>query len=188
MTIFFYLAGFYTALRKTVVILLLGCLFVYMGGYWLLGQYQQHVIKEEMEAKIKTSLPVNETKQLVFTVQNGNPVEEGFYWENEDEFHYQDRMYDVISKKIIGDKLFINCINDDKEEELIEHNIDIAKKENNKPGNTSSGMQLILSLVFVSPEAYLIPSFNISSHLPVSAYQFRLLNRSGDIFIPPPQI
>lgn len=141
-----------------------------------------------MEVKIKTSLFSGEVQQFVFTLQNGNPAEDSFYWEDEDEFHYRDKMYDVISKKVAGDKLFITCINDDKEKELIEHYIDIAKKENNKPGNTSPTIQLILSLVFVSPEDYLIPSLNIPAHLPVSTYQFRLLNRSGDIFIPPPQV
>lgn len=159
-----------------------------MGGYWLLGQYQRYVIKKEMKANIKASLSSKETQQLVFILQNGTPADKSFYWEDEDEFHYRDNMYDVITKKIVGDKLFITCINDDKEEELIDRYIDIAKKENNKPGNASSGMQLMLSLVFVSPENYLIPSFNISSHLPVSVYKFRLLNRSNDILIPPPQV
>jgi hypothetical protein len=158
-----------------------------MGGYWLVGQYQQYIIKKEMEARIKTSPFSHETEQFVFALKNGNPVEESFYWEDEDEFHYRDNMYDVISKKIVDGKLYITCFNDSKEEGLIEHYIDITKKENNKPGNTSPTVQLILSLVFVTPENYFLPSFNTTNHLPVSVYQFRLLNRSGDIFIPPPQ-
>lgn len=141
-----------------------------------------------MAAKIRASLFAAETQQFVFTLQDNKPTDNTFYWEEDNEFHYRGKMYDVISKKIIGEKLYITCINDSKEEELIDLYISITKKENNKPGNTSPTIQLILSLVFVSPETYVIPSFNISSHLPVSAYQFRLLNRSGDIFIPPPQV
>lgn len=168
--------------------MLLGCLFVYMGGYWLVGRYQQYAVKKEIKLLIKKKLLPHEVTHFEFALSKGQPIDRSFTWEDDHEFRYKGKMYDVIGKKISNGKLYITCINDYKEKELIDHYTDIAKKQNSKPGNSNPTIQLMLSLTFISPQTYLTPSLNISSLLPVSAYQFRLLNRSSEILIPPPQV
>lgn len=158
-----------------------------MGGYSLVSQYQRYAVKKEMRQRIKATISPNITEQFVFTLVNGQPQAKSFYWEEENEFHYDGKMYDVIEKKIMNGCLYITCINDKREKELINHYIRITKKENNKPGNTSSSAQLILSLVFITPDNDLTAMLPVKTNLAAATYQFRLLNRSNDILIPPPQ-
>jgi hypothetical protein len=177
-----------TVLKKITVILLLGCLFTCTGGYWLVAQYQQYGIKKEMRAKIKETLTESETEKFVFTLNNNVVTEESFYWENDQEFHYQDKMYDVIEKKTLSNKLYITCINDYKEKQLINKYNEIAKKQNEKPAKSFNVFQLMPGLFFSQFSTFSFDEPAAANVPPVDGYKFSYHNHCKEITTPPPQV
>jgi len=63
-------------------------------------------------------------------------------WEGENEFRLNGEMYDVIEKKVQGDKLIICCISDKKETGLLKN-----YEKMNKEGNSKSKSALLLKLI-----------------------------------------
>ena len=63
-------------------------------------------------------------------------------WEGENEFRLNGEMYDVIEKKVQGDKLIICCISDIKETGLLKN-----YEKMNKEGNSKSKSALLLKLI-----------------------------------------
>jgi hypothetical protein len=59
----------------------------------------------------------------------------GIHWEDENEFSFRGRMYDLVEKKLHGDQLVLVCISDEKETALLD---DFAKNIYNKEGGNSS--------------------------------------------------
>ena len=158
-----------------------------MGGYWLIGRYQHYELKKEMQERINTSASLKEKERFTFTLKNGQPSEASFSWEDEDEFYYNGEMYDVVEKKMANGSLYITCINDSKENILVNQLAEIAKKQNNNSNKPGSSIQLLLSLEFVSPGSAAISSLFILKELPVDKYKTSLRQICREIITPPPQ-
>lgn len=83
-----------------------------------------------------------------FELQNGAPVASSFEWEEDgDEFRYNGSIYDVVEKKITGNKLWIRCMDDKKEANIIKRIEDLQKKERGNKSPGSVPMQQLLSLL-----------------------------------------
>lgn len=160
---------------------------MYMGGYWLVGRYQQHALKKEMQMRIRLTVSPGETEQFIFTLEEGQPSEPTFSWVDKNEFHYLGEMYDVIEKKTVDGKLYITCIIDNKEQSLLNQLIEITKKQNGKPEKTNPTVQLILSMVFVNPGSFTMPSLTSKNIIPADKYKTSLRQISIEVITPPPQ-
>lgn len=174
-------------LRNVFVITLLGCLFLYMGGYWMVNTYQQFERKKEVREKLLTSIPREETEQFVFDLVNGEPAAAGLYWEEADEFHFNGTMYDVISKETINGKLYIRCINDHKEQELKNKLSDLTQKQNSKSSAAGISFQWLIGLSFIAPSSFVLKNLSIQSSNNYPSYKASLLHIALDIVVPPPQ-
>lgn len=103
-------------------------------------------------------------------------------WENDHEFNFNGEMYDVIDKKITGNRSIIRCISDDKETKLV--------KEYQKTNHNHSSENIIqlIAAPFLLPPPFSIkkpernagsPSFYLAQPLPQT---------SSPVLIPPPEI
>lgn len=152
-----------------------------------MGQYQQYALKKEMRAKIKTTISSSETEQFVFTLAYGKINAPSFYWEDAQEFSYRGEMYDVIETKTADGKLYITCINDSKEKELISRMTDITKNQNNKPAKNGSTIQLMLCLLFIQPASFTLLAPYSATASPRDFYKVSFCSACKEIITPPPQ-
>jgi hypothetical protein len=68
-----------------------------LAGNFLLFKAEQHVVKKEIKAKIKSSLSINEITQLIFTTVEYNSLK----WKEKHEFYYNGNLYDLIESKTV---------------------------------------------------------------------------------------
>lgn len=158
-----------------------------MGGYWMVNTFQQFERKKEVREKLLSSIPPEETDQFVFDLVNGEPAAAGLYWEEADEFHFNGTMYDVISKETINGKLYIRCINDNKEQELKNKLSDLTQKQNNKSSAAGVSFQWLISLSFIKPASFVLKELFIQSFKNYRPYKASLLQVALAILVPPPQ-
>lgn len=105
--------------RRLLSILLIGCLFIYEGGYLLYCSFRQQSLKKEMRAYVQEH---NETFSNTFSLEaNGNSITAaGFEWISKgEEFRYEGELFDVVSISYHDGKATIHAINDKQEEGLI---------------------------------------------------------------------
>ncbi len=119
------------------------------------------------------------------TEQNRHQIPE---WEDENEFRFQGKMYDVIGKKEVNGKLIVRCISDDKETELINKYEDLLDKQ---MGKGSKQRTAALIKLFTSP--YTIPSTFLQTAIinPIRKQFPRLepgiVAACRDVLTPPPR-
>jgi hypothetical protein len=101
-------------LKKALTILLLLTLGFSHAGYYLVTAIHQHLLKQQMKATILSNTDDNALTKICF-----DDNKQKITWERADEFSYEGKMYDVVRKKSIGNKLILFCADDKKETELI---------------------------------------------------------------------
>lgn len=123
-----------------------------------------------------------------FNLVNGEPSDPSFKWEEENEFSFRGRMYDVIEKKQEGNKFIIACVNDTKEDVLINELSGIQKERNSKPLKGGPSLYFLFGLFFssgenigITPPGEEIISYNF-------CYNISFSSISADIQTPPPRI
>ncbi|HEY9364372.1 MAG TPA: hypothetical protein VIQ00_13985 [Chitinophagaceae bacterium] len=174
-------------MKKITVILLLALMLVEVAGLYGVFIFQRQVIKKEMKAwmhRHREELEPAYTKLVV----NKNAGE--IHWEDENEFSFSGRMYDLVEKKLHGDQLVLVCISDEKETTLLD---DFAKNIYNKEGGNSSKkhqsqvIRLVLS-PFILQQAVI--SFTAPCHVVknYSHYSQVLPQVYFNIITPPPRL
>jgi hypothetical protein len=159
-----------------------------MGGYWLIGRYQQFLVKQEMKEQIKSNLHAELVTHFTFKLANGTPDDPSFTWLDDHEFQYKGNLYDVIEQQEINGQLYIRCLNDTKEKELLNALLEKARKQNDSSSAGEKNQPTLLTLVFIAPVTPLlsIPVYSIKSANPY--YSASLLNPAKKIFTPPPRV
>jgi hypothetical protein len=108
-----------------------------MGGYHLLYIYHQQELKTEMKAFLKEHHSSRFGSKLVFAMSAGKVNNANFSWEEEnEEFRYQQELYDVVSIEKTNGKIEIICIKDNDENQLESQLNEIRKL--NKPNSSKS--------------------------------------------------
>ena len=97
-----------------------------LGGYYFLMINIQRNLKENIKEKIVHQVAGNELDTISFTDNR-----ERIYWETDEdnEFSFNDEMYDVVKTKTVNGKVMLYCINDKKEKELVD-NYNLVTKQN----------------------------------------------------------
>lgn len=100
-------------MKKTLPIFIVFLLFFSQIGYRFIFLIQQHQLKEAAEERLFNTL--NDSQfELIDAASNG------LEWEEEDkEFSLNGQMYDVAKKEVVNGKTILYCLNDKKEEELL---------------------------------------------------------------------
>ena len=115
----FAILGHQTALRKIFSILILCCLFIYIGGYHLVYTFYQYNLKQEMRAYLQTHDDARYGTYLSFPVVKNKIADPAFEWEETNkEFSYHGELYDVVAIKRTQDSIRICAMKDDRENDL----------------------------------------------------------------------
>ncbi len=94
-------------------------------GYYVVAHQAQEQRKEYIRKFLYQSIDENTLTVIDYTTNNKN-----ISWEEEGkEFFFNGNMYDLVKTKLINDKTYVYCINDEKEKELID-NYNLVTKNN----------------------------------------------------------
>lgn len=96
--------------------LLLFFVFVMAGIYpaqWTLRCMARREMKTMMRAR---GGRLEGVAELSFKLVRGEVADAHFTWEEEDEFSFNDRLYDVIDSKVAGDIITFRCLPDGRED------------------------------------------------------------------------
>jgi len=125
--------------------LILALLFFSQIGYRFIYLIQQHELKEQAEAQLLLTINDNQFEQI-----NADDNRDNIVWEEEGkEFLFNGQLYDVGKKKIINGKTILFCLNDKKEEQLIE---EMNRKEKANADNTSGNKDGKHTIKFQLPD------------------------------------
>lgn len=100
--------------KKIAVISLLFALWVPTFGMFLWLQYRKAVVRREVKARIIRATDRAAWVKLTFTQDQATRLK----WEHDEEFEYQNQMYDVVSQEQRGDSLIYWCWWDHEESRL----------------------------------------------------------------------
>jgi len=174
-------------LKKLFAILLIAGFSVQITGYHLLFYFRQADIKKSVKKRLHHNLDRENTEEFVFSLagKKGSDMPE---WEGNDEFRLNGEMYDVIEKKIENGKLFVRCISDKKETELINRYKDITKDDFGGLSKKRASLLLTLSSIFYAPVS--ISGYDIWSYPKQNnwfSYKCPLSFHTIEVLTPPPQ-
>ena len=175
-------------MRKLFAIFLLASLTFYITGYHFYFYLRQWQIKTAVKKQLRYDAIHENSEQFVFslTEKKGEAKPE---WEGDDEFRLNGEMYDVLEKRIENGKIFVRCISDKKETELIKKYEDISK--NDFGGSSKTGTILLLKLIhnfYVTGYGSVYENTPDQSGQPFrDNYQYSLSSTIADVLTPPPQ-
>ena len=136
--------------KKIFTILFISLIAFSQIGYYLII----HQARQEHKAHIKKLLHQNISENLL-TAIDYTANKQAIYWEEEgEEFFFNGEIYDLVKTKNVAGKVYLYCINDEKENELI-------NQYNSSVKNNSSTEKNIKSTFDNSFSPYLITNFAI---------------------------
>ena len=136
---------------------------------------------------LRLNLKPAEQTEFEFILINGKTADPSFVWEDEDEFRYNGSIYDVIEKKVSGDKLQLRCIDDAKETALIKKMETLQKEQHGDQQKSRAVLlQQLLSLLFFHPY-YCEPAAESSVLVHVNHNYASFTSVATDIVTPPPR-
>ncbi|WP_460560559.1 hypothetical protein [Ferruginibacter profundus] len=117
-------------MKKSITILILSLLFFSQIGYRFIYLIEQHQLKEQVEEQLLSVVNDDQLEKI-----NVDDNLDKISWEEEGkEFYLNGQMYDVARKEMVNGKTILYCLNDKKEEQLLEN---MLKKERSNADNTS---------------------------------------------------
>ncbi len=158
-----------------------------MGGYHLLYIYYQQTLKSEMKAYLKENQASELGTRLVFSMENGKVQDPNFAWEEEnEEFRFQQELYDVVSLKNSHGKLEIICLKDNDENHLETQLNEIHKSNKSNPSKTNLNNCKFFSVFNFQKQNLVELKFAVSKQLN-TVYSIDLSYIFYDIQSPPPR-
>ena len=171
-------------LRKLFTLLLLVVVLLQITGAYFVFKFQQTELKLEMKHYLSLHPENPSITTFEFTLSKADQLQ----WEDENEFKYKGEMYDVITRKVVGDKLVIQCIADKKETKLLKSFEEIMKHQSRGSKNRTMALHQLLHNLFepVSTTFQLSPFTNETvSYL---NYTSSLSDNITEIITPPPKV
>jgi hypothetical protein len=175
-------------LRKSIAIVLLACLTFYITGYHFYFYLRQWQIKTAVKKSLRQGMSRENTEEFVFALNEKNK-DTAPEWEGDDEFRLNGEMYDVLEKRVKNGKIFVRCINDEKETSLVKKYEDISR--NDFDGTSKTGTILLLKLIHTF---YVTGYGSVYENMPDRSgqpfrdnYQHSLSCTIADVLTPPPQ-
>ena len=105
-------------------------LFLSQAGYYFFYTVRLSQVREEMKERLCANLPVS---SLELIIQDNKTIS---WQEPGREFYLDGRLYDVAMRKMVNGKIWLYCINDKKEGQLVQ---DIAKMVRSSGDNNTDG-------------------------------------------------
>ena len=134
-----------------------------------------------MKKHLRLNRNREDLQEFIFDVSEARQLQ----WEDEEEFLWRGEMYDVVSKKMDGEKLVITCIADKDEDRLL--NEYQRTTEHNQAGSKSSLVKFTVDN-FVQPVSLEEKQYAESLQQSFSELSAELVFRPSTIISPPPKV
>lgn len=175
---------FMQIIKKILTLQLLAALLLTQVGYYFFYMQQQNEIKESVRQKIFSNL--TDTTFFIVDANTKNII-----WEEaEKECSIDGKMYDVAKIKIINNKKYFYCLNDDKEDNLLKEyskqiNSQTESNKHQKNGKLSIKFQTIAleNINNFVAATYLI---NVKNAFPI--FGQKAIKTSISLIFPPPKV
>ena len=175
-------------LKGFLAILLISLLLFNSLGYIFIFLHLKKSFKEDILKKIHSLKPIDNTEQLVFSIQDIAFRKIPFRLIDKNEFMYKGNMYDILDVHTSKDSIYYTCLND-KNEDMI-HNAfarymtkNLSESESDSPAKNIYEM-LILECLVYSNNFNFVDSFS-SLEFFFSSNEYTLIY--FEIHTPPPQ-
>lgn len=149
-------ADCYRHLKKSAVILLLALIFLQTGGYYFIFWIDVAEAKREAEIYIKGA-ESSKAVTLTFAIRDGKVMAPDLVFNDDNEFSYQGRMYDVISTEKTKDHITFRCYSDNKETEIARDISDRVDADRNAPAQKHKEMAVFKMLLQYLPAEFKRP-------------------------------
>jgi hypothetical protein len=143
----------FNALKRSAAILLLSLILLQTGGYYIILYASILGARVDAADFIKDPDQIKEKAvTLTFPVKDGKLIATGLVFDDEDEFSYQGRMYDIISINKSKDHISFTCYSDTKETELDQNLCDKIDTDREAPAQKHKGFSLLkILLPYLNP-------------------------------------
>ncbi len=146
--------------KREIALLSVVILFIGQTGYHFFCAIERMQARQAIKAQIISGIPETSLDKIE---ENSN-----INWlEQDKEFLLHQTMYDVVSIKIVNGKKLFFCINDEKEQQIIQKSLKAAEDANDSRG-AGKGARNFLKLQlsdFISPETHCMQFGNTQQHL-----------------------
>ena len=176
-------------MKKFFSILFLFIFIFNIAGYFIVFKLMQYEARKEMKAYIKQNLNDEEMEVIVIPNNKIGTAGSGFRFVEENEFIYNDKLYDIVRKKTDGNKTIFYCINDKFEENLFSGLFEHTKRntDQNTPINEKSN-KLTKSIVKEAlPEKQVLLHYAINQSITHFKYALFIKEQFIPILSPPPK-
>lgn len=173
-------------MKKTIVYILFSIFIYQTVGYVLSFSIMKYSIESEFKTKIKNNLSI---ENCSFFNINSISNHSSFSWEEKNqEFWYQDKIYDIISISKLGE---VKCVEDTKENKLFKNLDQYVDGYYTKNVNGKKALQNINSVFFAlflpSKEFTIQPRFTITTESKFASIAFGKPNNTITKLVPPPR-
>ena len=174
-------------MRNTIVILLLILFTGSQVGYFCVYSFQQNKIKNEVKVQMKNMLQES-SLQIIVAEENAGTLK----WQEEGkEFMLHGELYDVAKMETVNGKTLLYCINDKKEEKLLQKFLKAIKSAtnnntNSKNGKTNCKFQTNHYWFFYNKEN--ITAINADGSWVYLSYISSLISSVKEVIAPPPRV
>ncbi|MCW3087712.1 MAG: hypothetical protein JWQ78_1098 [Sediminibacterium sp.] len=174
-------------MKKTISILLLSCLVIYVGGYHLVYAVYQCGLKREMKAYLKTHTNPRYGTYLHFALADEEIRDPSFSWEEEnEEFTFRGEWYDVVTVDRSGDSIRICALRDERENDLDKQVREIHQAAHQGNPAQSTSYLKFFSAFYISDPA--LPVFAANAELSYVPAKEKYFQSCGpEVNLPPPR-
>jgi hypothetical protein len=177
-------------LKKLLTYIVL-ILFIYnLAGYYIVYKGWQKGIRQQIKYQIGHGLKLSEIEVLAFSKADLQTKTIILEWENDDEFRYNNYMYDVVSSKETNDSIVLLCINDHKEKKLLDQfEAYVNQQQDNSSSKHSKPFKILEDLI----KDYCYPQKVVQNYR-----EGKIINNPGievlitdtfiDVLSPPPKL
>jgi len=172
-------------LKKFIPIIFLSILFLSQFGYYVFYTIQLQLAKEAAKEQLLKQVPDN---LLVKVCLTGNHT---IQWEEEGkEFSLNGEMYDVVKIKEENGKQYIFCVNDEREDQVLEGLKKLnATNTGNTPGKHQAAAKMAIQQWAFEPcVPYCFPGISLQDVTKYFDYTASLYNNDTEIISPPPNL
>lgn len=149
--------------KREIALLFLSILFIGQTGYHFFCAIERMQARQAIKAQIISAIP----ESSLYKIEDSNDIN---WFEQDREFLLHQTMYDVVRIKIVNGKKLFFCINDEKEQQLIQKSLKAAEDANDSRG-AGKGARNLLKLQpsdFICPATFCMQYGHVQqNHSPV---------------------
>jgi hypothetical protein len=178
-------------LKKALSILMLIIFLFNVGGYYLAFWALEFKTEQALSVRIDLNqYTSDETITIKIPVALPYPIQERDYERVDGTFEYNGEYFKMVKHKLQGDTLFVVCIKNQDQKEMVDTITDYVKLANDLPGNAKKALSFFGKLLKDFDHGYSTTyaiSVEQAEEIAFARYADSLESVSRDLLSPPPK-